>query len=150
MTRVARHRLDPAYYPIKVRILARFADVDPLWHVNNVAIAQYYEEARVAASREMQEGMRFADPSAQRVLIAHQSIDYLREAGYPGELEIGVGVLRIGTSSYTFGMGMFQHGECASVSDAVMVFADPAGPIRIPDQARRRLEAWLLRADDAT
>ena len=149
MTRVARHRLDPAHYPIKVRILARFADVDPLWHVNNVAIAQYYEEARVAASREMQEGMRFADPSAQRVLIAHQSIDYLREASYPGELEIGVGVLRIGNSSYTFGMGMFQHGECASVSDAVMVFADPNGPIRIPDQARQRLEAWLLRADDA-
>jgi acyl-CoA thioester hydrolase len=98
----------------------------------------------------MQEGMRFADPSAQRVLIAHQSIDYLREASYPGELEIGVGVLRIGTSSYTFGMGMFQHGECASVSDAVMVFADPSGPIRIPDQARKRLEAWLLHADDAT
>jgi hypothetical protein len=44
-------------------------------------------------------------------------------------------------------MGMFQHGECASVSDAVMVFADPNGPIRIPDQARQRLEAWLLRPE---
>jgi hypothetical protein len=33
-------RLDAAHYPSKVRILARYADVDPLWHINNVAIFQ--------------------------------------------------------------------------------------------------------------
>jgi acyl-CoA thioester hydrolase len=144
MSKVDPHRLDPSLYPLKVRILARYADVDPLWHINNVAIAQYYEEARVAASTRMLGGERIPTDAGERILIAHQSIDYLREAGYPGELEVGVGVVRIGNSSYVFGMGMFQDGQCVSVSNAVMVFADASGPARIPDRHRRRLEAWLL------
>ncbi|NJD30448.1 MAG: acyl-CoA thioesterase [Gammaproteobacteria bacterium] len=150
MTKVPPRRLDPAHYPLKVQILARYADVDPLWHINNVAIAQYYEEARVAAATAMLDGERIPTATGDRILIAHQSIDYLREASYPGSLEIGVGVLRIGNSSYTFGMGMFQDGQCVSVSDAVMVFADAGGPARIPDRYRARLEGWLLRDDAAT
>jgi acyl-CoA thioester hydrolase len=146
MTKVAPHRLDPAHYALKVPILARYADVDPLWHINNVAIAQYYEEARVAANTEMLAGERIPMPTGERILIAQQSIDYLHEASYPGALEVGVGVLRIGNSSYAFGMGMFQAGLCVSVSDAVMVFADADGPARLPDRFRRRLEEWQLRA----
>jgi acyl-CoA thioester hydrolase len=149
MSKVAAFRLDPAHYPLKVRILARYADVDPLWHINNVAIAQYYEEARVTASTAMLGGDRIPTAAGERILIARQSIDYLREAGYPGALEVGVGVLRIGNSSYTFGMGMFQEGHCVSTSDAVMVFADARGPARIPDRYRERLETLLLRENAA-
>jgi acyl-CoA thioester hydrolase len=144
MPRVGEHRLDPSVYPLTVRILARYADVDPLWHINNVAIAQYYEEARVSSLTQILGGERIPTPAGERILIAHQSIDYLREASYPGTLAVGVGVLRIGRSSYTLGMGMFQDGQCVSVSDAVMVFADASGPARIPDRGRHRLEAWLL------
>jgi acyl-CoA thioester hydrolase len=146
MSRIDHHRLDPSYYPLKVAILARYADVDPLWHINNVAIAQYYEEARVTAGAKMLGGVRIPTPAGERVLIAHQSIDYLHEASYPGTLEVGIGVLRIGNASYTFGMGMFQEGRCVSVSDAVMVFANEAGPARLPDLFRGRLESWLLGA----
>jgi acyl-CoA thioester hydrolase len=144
MSRIDPHRLDPSYYPLKVAIVARYADVDPLWHINNVAIAQYYEEARVTAGAQMFGDVRIPTPAGERVLIAHQSIDYLHEAGYPGSLEVGIGVLKLGNSSYTFGMGMFQDGRCVSVSNAVMVFADASGPARLPDLFRGRLEAWLL------
>lgn len=144
MSRVAPYRLDPAHYPLKVQILARYADVDPLWHINNVAIAQYYEEARVSSIMRIVGSERIPTDVSGRILIAHQSIDYLREAGYPGTLEIGIGVLRVGHSSYTFGMGMFQDGLCVSVSDAVMVFADTNGSTRLPDEYRQRLETWRL------
>ena len=142
--KVAAERTEAGRYPLKVRILARYADVDPLWHINNVAIAQYYEEARVNASMRMMDGQRVPTGDGERILIAHQSIDYLREASYPGTLEIGVGVLRIGHSSYTYGMAMFQDSACVSVSDAVLVYADASGPARLPDEYRRRLESWLL------
>jgi acyl-CoA thioesterase FadM len=56
--KVAAERVEPGRYPLKVRILARYADVDPRWHINNVAIAQYYAEARVSASMTMMEGRR--------------------------------------------------------------------------------------------
>ena len=144
MSRVAPNRLVAAHYPLKVRILARYADVDPFWHINNVAIAQYYEEARVSSIMQTLGGERPPTAASGRILIAHQSIDYLREASYPGTLEIGIGVLRIGHSSYTFGMGMFQDGRCVSVSDAIMVYADASGAARLPDEYRRRLETWRL------
>jgi acyl-CoA thioester hydrolase len=146
MTRIPPHRLDAGRYPLKVRILARYADVDPLWHINNVALAQYYEEARVSATMKIMGGQRIPTPSGERILIAHQSIDYLREGSYPGTLDIGVGVLRIGNSSYTYGMAMFQEGLCVSVSEAVLVFADASGPARLPDEYRRRLDGWLIAA----
>jgi acyl-CoA thioester hydrolase len=139
-------RLDPERYPLKVRILARYADVDPLWHINNVAIAQYYEEARVSTTMMVMGGRRVASPEGDRILIAHQSIDYLREATYPGSLDIGIGVLRIGRSSFRYGMAMFQDGACVSVSEAVLVHADAQGPAMLPAEYRARLEGWLIAA----
>ena len=137
-----RQQLD--LYPFKVEILARYADVDPLWHINNVAIAQYYEEARVSTTRRIMGGGRIPTGPDLRLLLARQSIDYLREAGYPGKLTVGVGVLRIGNSSYTLGMAMFQDGGCVSVSDAVLVVADATGPTRLPEEYRERMQALLL------
>jgi acyl-CoA thioester hydrolase len=150
MSRVDPHRLDPSFYPLQVKILARYADVDPLWHINNVAIAQYYEEARVTAGARLFGDVRIPTPAGERVLVAHQSIDYLHEASYPGTLEVGIGVLKVGNTSYTFAMGMFQDGRCVSVSNAVMVFADDKGPARIPENFRERLAVWLLGAAPRT
>jgi acyl-CoA thioester hydrolase len=144
MSRIDPHRLDPSYYPAKVAILARYADVDPLWHINNVALAQYYEEARVASIKRLLGDVRIPTPAGERILLAHQSVDYLHEAGYPGTLEAGLGVLKIGNASWTLGMGVFQDGRCVSISDAVLVYADTNGPTRVPDRYRSRLEAWLF------
>ena len=146
MLHVEPFRLDPERYPLKVRILARYADVDPLWHINNVAVAQYYEEARVSATMMVMGDRRIPSTAGERILIAHESIDYLREGTYPGALEVGVGVLHIGRSSYRYGMAMFQDGACISVPEAVLVYADAHGPAPLPDDYRQRLEGWLIAA----
>ena len=143
------HRLEPAAYPLKVRILARYADVDPLWHINNVAMAQYYEEARVSATMSVMGGERIPTSTGGRILIVHQSIDYLREASYPGALEVGIGVLHVGNSSLRYGMAMFQDGVCVSLSEAVLVYATASGPTRLPDEYRQRLVSWLMPAPTA-
>ena len=146
MVHVEPFRLDPERYPLKVNVLARYADVDPLWHINNVAVAQYYEEARVSTTMLVMGGKRIGTPEGERILIAHQSIDYLREGTYPGALEVGIGVMRIGRSSFRYGMAMFQDGACISVSEAVLVYADAQGPAALPEAYRRRLEGWLITA----
>jgi acyl-CoA thioester hydrolase len=146
MVHIEPYRLDPERYPLKVRILARYADVDPLLHINNVAVAQYYEEARVSATMMVMGGKVIPAAGHERILIAHQSIDYLREGTYPGSLDVGVGVMRIGRTSYRYGMAMFQDGACTSVSEAVLVYADAHGPARLPEAYRQRLEAWLITA----
>ena len=146
MVHIEPYRLDPERYPLKLRILARYADVDPLLHINNVAVAQYYEEARVSATMMVMGGKSIPAAGHERILIAHQSIDYLREGTYPGALEVGVGVLRIGRSSYRYGLAMFQDGACTSVSEAVLVYADQHGPATLPHEYRKRLEGWLIAA----
>ena len=149
MTRTAPNRIKLATYPSVVPVSARYGDVDPLWHINNVAIAQYFEEGRVSGLRRMLGGERMP-ATIERLLIAHQTIDYLHEASYPGKLEVGVGMLRIGRSSFTIGLGLFQGATCVSVSDAVMVSADASGPARLAEEARDRLEKWLLPVHPAT
>jgi len=128
MTRPSPLRADPASYPNKVQILARFADVDPLWHINNVAIAQYFEEARVSTIRAMSGNSRIPATADERILIAKQTIDYVSEGNYPGALCVGIGVVRIGITSFTLGMAVFQDKRCVAVSDAVMVLANDQGP----------------------
>ena len=39
--------LNPDNYPFSVDLATRFADLDTLRHVNNVAIAELFEESRV-------------------------------------------------------------------------------------------------------
>lgn len=144
MTRPSPLRANPASYPNTVEILARFADVDPLWHINNVAIAQYFEEARVSAIRAMSGNSRIPATADERILIARQTIDYVSEGNYPGALSVGIGVVRIGVTSFTLGMAVFQGNRCVAVSDAVMVLANDQGPKQIPDNYRRRLEQQML------
>jgi len=130
-------------YPVVIQVLSRFGDMDALRHINNIAVAQYFEEARVAGMRQMLGGDLLAGADG-RMVIARLTIDYLHEATYPGALEVGVGVLRLGNSSFTFGLALFQNGLCVGVSDAVMVNTDGHGPARLPENVRARLGQFML------
>jgi acyl-CoA thioester hydrolase len=53
------------------------------------------------------------------------TIEYLAEMHYPGEVEVGLAIKRLGSTSITFAQGMYKDGKCASVAEAVMVLLDP-------------------------
>jgi acyl-CoA thioester hydrolase len=58
-------RFELAIYPHKLEISARFADMDPQWHLNNVRIAEYYQEGRVSFNQA------FGIPNRTRAWLAH-------------------------------------------------------------------------------
>jgi acyl-CoA thioester hydrolase len=128
MTRIPAGRVLRAHYPYQQKVIARYADVDPLWHINNVAMAQYFEDTRISMLRMLLDMERMATLDGDRILLAHQSIDYLREGTYPGSLDVGAAVLKVGNSSVTIGMGLFQDEACIALSEAVLVRANAAGP----------------------
>ena len=130
-------------YPHKVEIQTRFADVDPLWHLNNVRLLELYQEARTSFNRVIWESSNL-DARSHRLLVARQSIDYLQEAEWPGPVTIGVGIARLGTKSYSLGLGMFQLGKCVGVSDTVLVYATGAVSAPLPDKLRGALRAHML------
>lgn len=138
-------RLKRETYPLCVTVPSRFRDLDTLGHINNVAIGSFYEEGRAHLNRTVfPPQTRHAH--AMRMLIADVHIAYLREAHYPGDIEVRAGVLRIGTSSYTIALALFQKGACVGTCETVLVNTDGQKPAPIPDLGRERLEAYRLQA----
>lgn len=100
----------------------RFADMDILRHVNNVAMSEYFEAARTAFVYDVI-SMAGVDQSNEFVL-ARVVIDFLQELHYPGSCEVGARLTRIGNKSMTSGYGIFQGETCYAISEAVNVFYD--------------------------
>jgi acyl-CoA thioester hydrolase len=136
-------RLDLSIYPHKTDIQARFADVDPQWHLNNVRIVELYQEARISFNLALWGGST-PDARSRRLLVVRQSIDYVGEVEWPGTVSIGVGVSHTGKSSYSIGLAMFQTGKCVGVSDVVLVYATEHGPAPMPEYMREVLATKML------
>lgn len=139
------YRLQLETYPLVSTVPSRFQDLDPLGHINNVAIGAFYEEGRGALNRKAFP-LEMRKAHSMRMVIADVHIAYLDEAFYPNDLVVGTGVLRIGGSSYTIGQGLFQNGRCIGASEAVLVNTDGHKPAPIPNEGRAALEQLLIRA----
>ncbi|MGE0742360.1 MAG: acyl-CoA thioesterase [Hyphomonadaceae bacterium] len=131
-------------YPRRYTLETRFSDVDRNEHLNNVAIASFYEDARVRAQAEIYGPEKYTE--GQRVVAANVAIAYLEEGYYPDAVTVTCGVGSIGRTSYTIAQALFQNGKCIGVADTVIVFCNAAGPTPLPPTLRAELEKFLLTA----
>lgn len=133
---------DIAGYRFFEPVTLRFSDQDAMGHVNNVAYAALFEAGRLGLFIDLFHGM--GDQHFNFVL-AHLAIDYLREMHFPGEVQVGGRVLRVGGKSVTTGYGVFLDGVCHATSISVNVSFDPATRRSRPFPAdlRQRLESCL-------
>ncbi|WP_063009496.1 acyl-CoA thioesterase [Nocardia nova] len=129
-------------YPCRREISLIFADIDTIGHVNNVAIARFFEEGRVAVGRMIAELLGERVPL--RMVLAHVEIDYLTEVMYPGEVQLGAGVHRVGRTSIEFRAGLFQHGRPVAVSRSVDVNTVVGRPGAVPLSGQYRTVAQKL------
>lgn len=119
MARPQSWQLILANYPAAMTCQTRFQDIDPNRHLNNVAFAAMFENARVRFNRTLRP---WNDrPKSERSMVAMVTINYLREGQYPDDVEIGSGVSNIGNSSYVISQAMFQNGHCIATCEAVIV-----------------------------
>jgi acyl-CoA thioester hydrolase len=137
MTDASPELTDPAAYRHWVDDVIRFSDQDPGGHVNNTAYAAYVEHGRVTTMR----AAGFERLAGSRFVLAHLAIDYRAEAHFPGALRIGTRVARIGTSSLTFGHGVFRDGRCLATATSVLVHMSGAAATPLPEAARRAIAA---------
>lgn len=139
-------RRDPTIYPFTIEITTRFGDMDVNHHINNVAFARYFEEARVKFNHNgilLGGGHRLPDVMPYRTIVAAVSIAYLVEGAYEPPVQVGVGISRIGRSSFDMGAACFQDGRCLAVSDAVIALKGSDGEA-MPDSLRERLASRAL------
>ena len=120
----------------------RFSDQDSLGHINNVAYAAYVEQARVAFIDTF---LRNRGDSGIDYILASVNIDYRREMHFPGAVDTGIRLLRIGNKSITTGYGLFKDGENVATAGSVNVFFDTGSgkTVPVPDTLRKILEDEL-------
>ena len=53
--------------------------------------------------------------------------------------------LKLGTTSWTAGLALFQEGVCVGLAESVMVHRGDAGPAPLPDALRTALGDFSLR-----
>lgn len=129
-------RLDPAAYPHSEAIQTRFADLDVLGHINNVAMAGLFEAGR---TRFLRASGLFA-AREHRVLLVAIEINYLAEGSFPEDVTVATGVARIGNRSWTLQSAAFQNGRAIATCDATAAIEAPA----IPQALRDLLERWPI------
>lgn len=141
MSRPAPWRLDLSSYPKREMKQTRFQDLDTMGHLNNVAYAALFEDARVRMNQQLGRVNRgkMAEGSF-RAVVARNEINYLAEGSFPEDVEIGLGIGRIGNRSFEMLAAAFQSGACIATCDTTIVMTDPKGE-SLPADFVERLKA---------
>lgn len=126
----------PEHYPARYDIPARFADLDVNMHLNNVAASTFYEEARASMHIEQFLSWMSAKPARSHFLVARTAIEYVAEGPYPAVYTVGIGISRIGTSSFVDSLGLFVDDRLIGACDTVMVHCINGVSTPIPDDMR--------------
>lgn len=135
-----------ADFPFRRCISTRWTDNDIYGHVNNAIYYQYFDS--VINAYLIEQGELDIHRGEVVGFIVRSECDYFAPVTYPGEVEIGVAVARLGNSSVTYSVGLFKPGEASPCALASMthVFVTTADnrPTPIPASIRAAL-ARLLR-----
>jgi acyl-CoA thioester hydrolase len=135
-------RRNAASYPLSVTANTRFQDLDLNGHLNNVAFAALFENARVRVNRDARPWDE--RPGSERTMVAAVTINYLAEGSFPDDVMITSGIGSIGTSSWTILQAMFQNDHCIATCETVVVCRtdNQAKPLRA--EIRDYLEGVLV------
>lgn len=129
----------PVLWPVGIR----WADNDMFGHLNNAVYYQLFDTA-INAWINTSTGV---DPLAMPVLgiVAESGCRYFSELRFPESLMVGLAVTRLGRSSVTYRLGVFNEPDDAGVITAlghwVHVYVDRTSrrPVPIPEAIRSLL-----------
>ncbi len=130
-------------FPLKTFDKLRYADTDRQGHINNAVFSTFLETGRVEVLYNptlpiLRDGASF--------VIVSLKLDFLKEIIWPGQVEIGTGLLKIGNSSMTLFQKLFQNGACVAEAETVIVQVEDVTRQSTPlsEHARQTLRGWLL------
>ena len=111
----------PGDYPFHVTETLRFADTDRHGHITNSVFAICCQTGRLAI---LEDPDRPLAPTGTQFVVAKLDIDFRRELHWPGSVDIGTRIVRVGRSSLTFEQGLFQLDRCVATANSVVVLHD--------------------------
>ncbi len=131
------------YYRVWRTIGTRWADNDAYGHVNNVV---YYGWFDTAVNAWLVEAglldIAVGDPIG---LVVETGCRYARPLAFPQQVEVGLAVETLGSSSVRYRLGVFAVGEDEAAAEGhfvhVYVGRESRRPEQVPDAWRAELEA---------
>ena len=125
-------------YPLWTTDIIRYGDTDRQGHVNNAVFATFFEIGRTRFFAARSPSLRNADTE---FVIVRLEIDFRAELFFPGSVDIGTRVLKIGRSSFRLGQALFSGEDCAATGECVMVVLDAES--RRAEPLSPELRGWL-------
>lgn len=132
-------------YRFRFDFQPRYSDLDPLGHVNNVAIADAFQESRTRFLMEAFADTEGAWSLETRLITASVVINYLEEVSYPAPLVIGVACFGTGRTSYTLSELIVQRDKPVACCRIVMVRVENDGPAPLTRDMKAGLARFNLR-----
>ena len=128
-------------YPVIRELQLRWSDVDIYGHVNNAvhyllidtAVNGWLIDATGTDIRRL----------AEIGIVAETSCRYLGELHFPGTVDVGLTLERLGTSSVVYSLGLFGRDEApAALGRFVHVYVDQdtRRPVPVPEPIRAALD----------
>jgi len=127
-------------FPIRTFDKVRYADTDRQGHVNNAHFSEYFETGRVELLYHPEHPLHADDAT---FVIASYRVDYRKEIKWPGIVDIGTAVTRIGTSSIRVYQGLFQAGQLVATSESIIVHVSQSESTPLLAVTRHQLERYL-------
>lgn len=120
-------------------ITVRWSDVDIYGHINNAAYYLYVDTAvNEWLIREVGADLRHG---ADIGIVAETGCRFLRQIDFPADVEVGLAIERLGTSSVAYRFAVFATGddEVRAVGRFVHVYVDRGSrrPSSVPEPVRR-------------
>jgi acyl-CoA thioester hydrolase len=131
-------------FPYRLSDNVRFGDLDPNQHVNNAVYATYFETGRVTLMKDpryglMQEGLAW--------IMVRLDMHFRAELRWPGTIDLGLGVVKLGRTSVTCDQVVFSEGRCVASAKATMVLIDEITrkPTPLTAELIEALRPWMRR-----
>lgn len=134
-------------FPARAYDKLRYGDTDRQGHVNNAVFGTFFETGRVELVLDAEHALL---APGQSFVLARIEIDLVAEILWPGTVEIGSAVSRVGRSSIHIAQALFQNGRLCARATSVVVLVDGTTRRSTPfgEAAIARLKALHL-ADEA-
>ncbi|HVM38747.1 MAG TPA: thioesterase family protein [Sphingomicrobium sp.] len=124
------------------RFTLRWSDNDAYGHVNNVVFYAWFDSA--VNGWLVEQGLLDIAAGDPIALVVETGCTYSAPLSFPGEVEVGIAVERLGQSSIRYRIGVFAEEADSAAAQGhfvhVVVDRTTRRPVEIPAEWRRKLE----------
>jgi len=128
-------------YPYTYQDTIRYGDTDRQGHVNNAMFIRFFESIRTSLLYSPKHPMHDDNCS---FVIADIHVQFIHEINWPGAVDLGLRLIKIGNSSLTFEEAIFQNGTlCATATSVVVHISDETKRSKpLSDEKKNQLERY--------